>query len=103
LSRIDSHLRGVIRTRWVNENLHLSTSISAQIVALLDNIPIQKARNFWFFSSHTLGLMFDILKWKIQRIVERKKKSNQGIPPSPNHQPPKINENQLRIVKKFVY
>jgi hypothetical protein len=34
--------------------------------------------------------------------VERKKKSNQSIPPSPNHQPPKINKNQLRIIKKFV-
>jgi transposase len=35
--------------------------------------------------------------------VERKKKSDQGIPPSPNHRPPKINEDQLRIVKEFIH
>jgi hypothetical protein len=87
----------------VNENLHLATSMFAQIVALLNNILVQRARNPWLFFSHTLGLVFDIPKWKIQRIVERKKKSDQGIPPSPNHQPPKINEDQLRIVKEFVY
>jgi hypothetical protein len=85
LFRIDSHLRGVIRTRWVNENLHFATSIFAQIVALLNNILVQKARNSWFFFSYTLSLVFDIPKWKIQRIVDRKKKNNQGIPLSPNH------------------
>jgi hypothetical protein len=77
--------------------------MSTQIVALLDNIPVQRTHNPWLFFSHTLSLMFDILKWKIQRIVERKKKSDQGIPPSPNHQPLKINKDQLRIVKEFVH
>ena len=85
LSLLDSHLHGVIRSHWVNKRLHLATSMSSQIIALLDNIPVEGQQNPWLLSSQTIGLVFGLPKWKVQQIVKRKKKSDQGIQPSPQH------------------
>ena len=101
LSSIDSHLRGVIRTRWALKNLDVALSLSEQMCALLDDIPPDGPRNPWLLSLSVLSLVFGVSKMTIKRMVKRKKKSGQGIPPSPHHRPPKNTPKMTKNKEKF--
>lgn len=102
LSAIDSHFRGVIRTRWCQKNLSECDRVGKQMRGLIDDIPPDGPRNPWWISMKTIALAFGVKKFAVQRILDREKQLENGEVILPAHRSPKITDNQLQIVKEFI-
>ena len=102
LSSIDSHLCGVIRTRWLDKNLEECDSIRKQMMGLLDVNPTNGTRNPWLISMNTIALAFGCEKWEVQRIIEREKRIEKGQLSRKPGCPLKITSEHLKAIKEFI-
>ena len=72
----------------------LQIMANKDIYEILDAIPEEDAK--------CCRRAFGLSKTAVARIIQRKHKRDQGIPPSPHHRPSKITIEQLQIVKEFI-
>ena len=102
LDSLESHLCGVIRTKWNNYRVELCKTRTDQLIALWDNVPPTAPKENWLISLSTLAIAFRMPKSKVKRLIDRKHAIDSGETFRPSHRPSKITSQQFELVKEFI-